>query len=175
MKCFKTCLNISELDLKNFCPLPFRRLMFASFFTLLSVYPASFRSMTGFHLVWDRMSFLHTRISDHIRISALTGKKLGRHSLCTISHHHRDTGHPVTPNDFSTLNSSSTSFELLVRESLVIKKVKPSSNATLASYPLSLFRITNFAYFNFKPFVILNGNLLLRHFYFYSLSHFQVI
>ena len=153
MKCFKTCLNISELDLKNFCPLPFRRLMFASFFTLLSVYPASFRSMTGFHLVWDRMSFLHTRISDHMRISALTGKKLGRHSLCTISHHHRDTGHPVTPNDFSTLNSSSTGFELLVRESLVINKVKPNPPLTLP------FLLTHFPCFELLITVI----LILNH------------
>ena len=107
------------------------------------------------------MSFLLTRISDHMRISALTGKKLGRHSLSAISHHHRDTGHPETPNDFSILTSSSTSFELLPRESLLINKFKPSINVTFASYPLPLFWIINYGYFNFKPFEILNGNLLL--------------
>ena len=83
-------------------------------------------------------------------MSALTEKKLGRHSLSAISHHHCDTGHPVTPNDFSILTSSSTSIELLLRESLLINKLKPSLNATLVSYPLSLFWITNYGYFKFN-------------------------
>ena len=106
---------------------------------------------------------LHTRILDLMGISALIGKKFGNHSLSAIFHHHCDIGHPLTPNDFSILTSSSTSFELFLRESLLINKLKPTPNATIGSYPLSLFWITNYGYFNFKPFVILNGNLLLRH------------
>ena len=43
---------------------------------------------------------IYTRISDHIRILALTDKKLDNHSLSAITHRHRDSGHPVTPNNF---------------------------------------------------------------------------
>ena len=51
----------------------------------------------------------------------------------------RDTGHPVCPHDFNVLSSSTNSFELLMRETLLIRKFNPSLNANLGSFPLSLF------------------------------------
>ena len=151
---------------------------FRSTFTLFSFFPFTDRVPFGprLHVVYLFMCqccgklyvsqtcrYLRVRISDHVKISALTGKKLGSHSLFAISHHHRDTSHPLTPNDFSILTSSSTSFKLLLKESLLINKLKPSFNATITSYPLSFFGITNESHFNFKPLVILNSNLFLRH------------
>ena len=50
-----------------------------------------------------------------------------------------DTGHPVSPDDFTILSSSSFNSELLVRESLLIRKLNPSLNANMGSFPLSLF------------------------------------
>ena len=40
--------------------------------------------------------------------------------------HHQATGHPVSPDDFSILSTCSSSFELLLRESLLISKLKPT-------------------------------------------------
>ena len=84
---------------------------------------------------------LHTRISDHLGVSALTGKKRVNPPLTSILSHHHDTGHSVSHNDFSILSSapSNSSTELLVRESLLIHKLNPSLNGQMGSFPLSLF------------------------------------
>ena len=56
-----------------------------------------------------------------------------------IRDHHLSSGHPISPDDFSILSSCSSSFELLLRESLLISKLKPSLNANLSSVPLTLY------------------------------------
>ena len=51
----------------------------------------------------------------------------------------RITYHPISPDDLSILSSCSSSFELLLKESLLISKLKPSLNANLSSVPLVLY------------------------------------
>ena len=84
---------------------------------------------------------LHTRIADHLGISALTGKERANPSTTNILSHHHDTGHPTTSDDFTILSHSSSSIthELLIRESLLIHKLNPILNSQSSSIPLSLF------------------------------------
>ena len=79
---------------------------------------------------------LHTCISEHKGISPSTGRKLSRPSA--ILNHSAETSHPISDNDFSVISSSNSSYELLVRESLLISKRKPSLE-NISSIPLSLF------------------------------------
>ena len=67
---------------------------------------------------------LHTRISEHMGVSPLTGKKLATTSLSSIQAHIHHTHHTIPPNDFSIISSchSSSNFEFLIRESLLISK-----------------------------------------------------
>ena len=123
---------------------------------------------------WPKMTFTHAHLGPQANIDFVLVRSWTDTHLSAISYHHLDTGHPVTPNDFFILTSSSTSFKLFLRESPLINELKPSLNATIASYPLALFWITNYDYFNFKLLVILNGNLLLRHLQFYSLPDLHV-
>ena len=82
---------------------------------------------------------LHTRISKHLGISALTDKKRVNPPPTSILSHHCDTGHPVSPDHFTILSSSSCNSERLVRESLLIRKLNPSLNANMGPYSLSIF------------------------------------
>ena len=72
-----------------------------------------------------------------MRISAFTGKPLSKPPFSNIRDHHQASGHPISPDDFSVLSTCSSSFELLLRESLLTYKLKPSLNANLTSMPLS--------------------------------------
>ena len=82
---------------------------------------------------------LHTRASDHLGVSALTGKKLLNPSPSSILTHLTETGHTASLNDFKILSSCSSASELLIRERLIISKLKPSLNANLSSVSLSPF------------------------------------
>ena len=81
---------------------------------------------------------LHTRASDHLGVSALTGKKLLNPSPSSILTHVTETGHTASLNDFKIRFSCSFASGILVRESLIISKFKPSLNANPSSVPLSL-------------------------------------
>ena len=75
-------------------------------------------------------------------ISAFTGRPLSKPPFSNIRDHHQASGHPISPDDFSVLSTCSSSFELLLRESLLIStKLKPSLNANLTSMPLTLYNI----------------------------------
>ena len=58
-------------------------------------------------------------------------------AFSNIRDHHQSSGHPIFPDDFSILSSGSSSFEFLLRESLLISKLKPSLNANLGSVHLT--------------------------------------
>ena len=55
------------------------------------------------------------RISEHMGISASTGKPLSKPSFSNILSYHQSSGHPIDPDDFSILASCSSTFELLLR------------------------------------------------------------
>ena len=68
---------------------------------------------------------LHDRISDHLGISAVTGKKRVSAAPTSVLSHERDTRHPVSPRDFNVLSSCPNNSELLMRETLLIRKFNP--------------------------------------------------
>ena len=80
---------------------------------------------------------LHTRASNHMGISPLTGKKYSNPQLTSVLSHHRATGHPVSFNDFKILSTCNSKSELLSRETLLIRSFKPSLNANIGTAPLS--------------------------------------
>ena len=81
---------------------------------------------------------LHTRVSEHLGFSALTGRKSCSPVMSSIFSHLNSTGHTASLDDFQILSSCSSPDELLVRESLLISKYKPSLNIQGSSVPLLL-------------------------------------
>ena len=67
---------------------------------------------------------LHTRVSDHLGVSALTSQKRVTAIPSSILAHLSETGHTAYLDDFKILSSCSSPSELLVGESLLISKVK---------------------------------------------------
>ena len=127
-----------------FCP----SLRLSHFFVFKDRIPRALRSRVVYRFKCQRCSslyvgqtsrLLHTRISEHLGISALTGKKRVNPPPTSILSHHCDTGHPVSPDDFTILSSSLFNSELLVRESLLIRKLNPSLDTNMGSFPFSLF------------------------------------
>ena len=86
--------------------------------------------------VGETVRHLHKRISERMGILGCTGKPLSKPLFSNIRDHH---GHAISPDGFSILSSCSSSFELLLRESLLISKLKPSLNVNLSSVPLTLY------------------------------------
>jgi hypothetical protein len=82
---------------------------------------------------------LHTRISEHCGISALTGNPLSCVSKSSISDHSREAGHPIEPSDFKIVTSANSNHDILIKESLLIAQTKPSLNNNVRSFPLTLF------------------------------------
>ena len=74
---------------------------------------------------------LHTRVSEHLGISALTGNKSSNPKLTSILQHLDATGHTASLDDFKIISSCSSSDEL-------ISKLKPTLNVQGSSVPLLL-------------------------------------
>ena len=125
---------------------PGRRL--SSFFPFKDVIPKFLRSHVvykykcqccGALYLGKTSRHLHTRVSEHLGISHLTGKKLASPSPSSIHSHINTTNHSSSFHDFSITSSCNSSFELLIRESLLIAKLKPELNENISSIPLTLF------------------------------------
>ncbi len=82
---------------------------------------------------------LHTRISEHLGISPITGKPSSSPAMSSIFSHINSSGHSASFDDFKIISSSSDSYELMIHESLLISKLKPSLNVQGSSIPLNLF------------------------------------
>ena len=91
----------------------------------------------------------HTRISEHTEVSPLTGKKLATNSLSSVLAHSQQSFHNISPDNFTITSScrSKSNFELLLRESLLISKFRPSLHENIPSIPLSLL-LSNAARFH---------------------------
>ena len=81
---------------------------------------------------------LHTRISEPLGISRITGKPSSNPVMSSIFPHLNSTGHSANFDDFEILSSYSDTCELLIHESLLISKLKPSLNVQGSSIPLNL-------------------------------------
>ena len=98
--------------------------------------------------VGETSRHLHARVSDCLGISALTGKKRKCLSPTAILSHHDDTGHPFSFDDFKIISSCYSESELLLRESLLTSKLKPSLNANMGSAPLFFVLIHLYCFYS---------------------------
>ena len=69
---------------------------------------------------------LHTRVSDHLGVSSLTGKKRATSAPSSILAHLSVTGHTASLDEFKVLSTYTSPSELQVREGLLIFIIKPS-------------------------------------------------
>jgi hypothetical protein len=88
--------------------------------------------------VGQTVHHLHTWVSEHLGISALTGNKSSNPKLTSILQHLNNTGHTASHDDFKILSSCPSSDELMIHESLLISKFKPTLNVQSSSVPLLL-------------------------------------
>ena len=86
---------------------------------------------------------IHTRISEPMGVSPLTGKKRSVSTMSGVLAHIHTTKHQISPSDFKILSTASSEADLLIREtggeSLFISKLNPTLNANIRSTPLDLF------------------------------------
>ena len=114
-----------------------------------------FHSRTEFLLQWDRMlcinisvnavahvtyvgqtrRHIHTRISEHVRVSSKTGSKLSVSQMSAVLTHNHLSKHTISDSDFTVLTSGNSKFDLEMRESLRISKLKPIFNNNISSMP----------------------------------------
>ena len=81
---------------------------------------------------------LHTRISEHLGIFPITGKPSSCSVMPSIFFHLNTTGDSSNFDGFAILSSCSNTSELLIHESPLISKLKPSLNVQGSSIPLNL-------------------------------------
>ena len=94
---------------------------------------------------------LHTRICEYLGIWACTGNEFSHPSfLSSILTHKRETGHPISFDDFSVLASGRSELDSLIQESLLIARINHSLNVNIRSFPLMLFGIF-FLFFSPSP------------------------
>ena len=78
---------------------------------------------------------IHTRISEHVGVSSKTGSKLSvsvSQMSAVLTHHHLSK-HTIPDSDFTVLTSGNSKFDLEMRESLRISKLKPIFNNNISS------------------------------------------
>ena len=89
---------------------------------------------------------LHTRISEHLGISPITGKHSTNPAISSILSHTNASGHPANFDDFQILSSSSDSYELMIHESLLINKYRPNLNVQGSSILLTSCKLSFMSY-----------------------------
>jgi hypothetical protein len=77
---------------------------------------------------------IHTCISEHMGVSPLTGKERSISTMSSILAHK-----PVSASNFKILSWSTSEWDLLIRESLLISQLNPVLNANIRSTHLELF------------------------------------
>ena len=89
--------------------------------------------------IGQTMRHFKVRVSEHIGISALTGKKC-KHKLSAVNEHLLSCPYDATFKDFEILSSTGNEFILELKESLHIHKENPALNKHFKSVPLYLFQ-----------------------------------
>ena len=86
----------------------------------------------------------HTRISQHMGVSPLTGKKLATNSLSSVLAHSHQSLHHISPDDFTIISScrSNSNFELLRERAYLYRNLDPLSTKTSHPYPFLYFSFT---------------------------------
>ena len=81
---------------------------------------------------------LHNKVSEHLGISPVTGRPSSSPVMSSILSHLNSTGHSAGFDDFKILSSCADTGELMIHESLLVSKLKPSLNVQRSSIPLNL-------------------------------------
>ena len=106
--------------------------------TRISVYSFTCRYCSASY-VGQTTRHLHTRTSERLGVSPIARKKFTSPTTSSIHSHISASGHLASFDDFKIIYSCSDSYELLIHESLLISKLKPSLNVQGSSIPLNLF------------------------------------
>ena len=143
---FKLCSTAYPHLKINFVFRPTRRL--SSFLQVKDQIPELLRSgvtysfkcpCCGVGYLGKTIRQFHRRLSDHLGISSLTGKKLSTPPFSSIRSHSSQTAHSFSASNFDLIAQANSEFELLIKESLLISQLSPSLNVNQSSIPLSLF------------------------------------
>ena len=82
--------------------------------------------------------WIRHRILEHKGLSVRTGFPLSKPNFSSIREHSLSLDHPFTNQDFSILSFCPDRLDLLISESLFIKKMRPELNCNLSSFQLAL-------------------------------------
>ena len=85
------------------------------------------------------MGHFKFRMSEHLGVSALTGKRVKGDNDSAIKEHHLFCNHSPGFDDFSILASNSNDFKVTLMESLLINRDTPPLNKNRHLLPLKLF------------------------------------
>ena len=111
-----------------------------NFFRFKDKVPDAMRSSLVYKYTCDRCNsvyigktsrHLSTRVSEHIGVSYRTKRALTSPPFSSIREHIASSGHKnysITPNQFHIITSAQNDLELVIKESLYIKKLRPSLN-----------------------------------------------
>ena len=72
-------------------------------------------------------------------VSSKTGNKLSVSQMSAVLTHRHLSKYTISDSDFTILTSGNSKFDLEMRESLLISKLKPILNNNICSMPLRLF------------------------------------
>ena len=78
------------------------------------------------------------RCNEHLGINR-NGRELSSPSPSSIRNHIKQTGHTASIDDFSVISKTSNSYDLLIHESLLIQRDRPSLNSQQSSISMVLF------------------------------------
>ena len=92
----------------------------------------------GLRYLGSSSRWLRHRITEHRGLSIRTGFPLSRPSHSAIRDHSLTENHPFTNQDFKILTFASDRLDLVISESLLIKRMKPELNANSSAFELSL-------------------------------------
>ena len=79
------------------------------------------------------------RMRQHLRVSALTGKRVKGDNDSAVKYHQLLCNHSSDFDDFSILASNNNDFKVTLMESLLINRDHPPLNKNRYSLPLKLF------------------------------------
>ena len=89
------------------------------------------------HCMLVKLADIYTREPQNMGVSSKTGNKLSVSQMSAVLTHHHLSGHNFSDSDFTILTSGNSKFDLEMRESLLISKLKPILNNNTSSMPLT--------------------------------------
>ena len=119
-----------------------------SFFKFKNSIPSHLRSHLSYKFQCSNCNIIYygeterhrkVRASEHISTSPVMGKRVNNNKKPSFKDHCLLSGHVCSFEDFTVLNYESHKFKLLIKESLLVTKDKPSLNKQVKSLKLELF------------------------------------